>query len=484
MMNELLRTKFPPKVIDGPQEEGSIIDSNPIVNSVTNDEEDEMYSGNSNVESGEGDQNFQIDQKVGMNHIKQESSDFFNQERESYLIRYEQMIMEQEKEQNTAFSHVESLLGLLEDVLPIRRIKNSDGTLIKEVFVEDLKQAYRKIKCSKDFEMIKSDKQFMMVLDIICEETEWSSDKVGSIAEAEQYHVADIRSKRNEYYMISWPEIIQCYRICVIGMQTLQMIGSESTIRERAKERTLSILSLYKKSFYPKSTPSAPDVTNTNIYNESIMKNEDLDKRKLTGFNQWTSERYKKKPRDWFINNNTRSLIIGVMVMCVLFMKFPFAAKEVAQYQETMSKLTDTDQYLREANSSLNFGTDTLRENLFLVAVTGSVAEQLLVQSIEADYILRRKYTRKSNKDLSLIPSSRTTPPSPRTKIDESIAVQKPLNKEDDNNKYNNNNHKDNTSVAENRRSNSFKMAFSFIWCKLRSNGNNCKVLSRKRKPS
>merc|ERR1719491_780413 len=136
------------------------------------------------------------------------------------------MMMEQEMEQISTLSHVRSLLGLLENSSLEGQTRKDDNNLLKEVSLEDLKRIHDKIKCSSNFEIVKTDKQFMMVLEILCEEKVYSTaieDRGNGGGNGHGNRIPKI----NEHKNISWAEIIQCYRICVVGMQTLETIGSE-----------------------------------------------------------------------------------------------------------------------------------------------------------------------------------------------------------------------------------------------------------------
>ena len=173
-------------------------------------------------------------------------------EKKFFLIRYEHMMMDQEKEQRSTISHLKFFLKLLMDLQADTKGEDSechplDDEISEECFlteftIEDLKQAYEKLKNSPQYDVLKTDKQFLMVLDILCDD--------------DKYGPTDIHTPATKDSKISWAEIIQCYRNCITGMQTLEQIGANSTIRNRAKERTLALLSGYRKSSFASSSPS------------------------------------------------------------------------------------------------------------------------------------------------------------------------------------------------------------------------------------
>lgn len=256
-----------------------------IVNSVTNDEDDwadsKHNSGRSILRSVTNDDDDSIEpkdecqcvampvQQYPLNHPSEFSSNgtkstelpqptmpMFSQvpsesnvfENEFFLIRYEHMMMDQEKEERSASSHLQFFLKLL---LDLKADTKGDGSACHQVgdeasqdcylvefALEDLKEAYGKLKNSPKYDVVKTDKQFLMVLDILCDD---------------KYDHTDITISETDR-KISWAEIVQCYRNCVTGMQTLEKIGADTTIRNRAKERTLALLSGYRKSSFTNSS--------------------------------------------------------------------------------------------------------------------------------------------------------------------------------------------------------------------------------------
>ena len=186
-------------------------------------------------------------------------------EKELFLIRYEHMMMDQEKEQRSTISHLKFFLKLLMDLQADSKGENrechplgdeiSEECFLIEFSIEDLKQAYGKLKNSPQYDVVKTDKQFLMVLDILCDD---------------KYGPTDMHTPETKDIKISWAEIIQCYRNCITGMQTLEQIGANSTIRNRAKERTLALLSGYRKSSFASSSPSTTVTVQTKALEEKI----------------------------------------------------------------------------------------------------------------------------------------------------------------------------------------------------------------------
>ena len=257
-----------------------------IVNSVTNDEDIWIEPRNNNQDSREttrhisdnyrsafSKQECAIDQfdqhksailpsfPVSLPDNRHSMDDLFD--KRSYLTRYECMMNEQEKEQTSTISHLKCFFEVLIEIRNngndgVDRLQRFDGSkdnyLLTEFSIEDLKKANKKIKESKKYDTIKTDKQFLMALDILCEDEDTS--------------------------VVVWAEIVQIYRICVVGMQTLEIIGHNSTIRNRTKERTLALLR-YTESSHANYTPRAhgprgsydmKDVNATRVDKESLNK--------------------------------------------------------------------------------------------------------------------------------------------------------------------------------------------------------------------
>lgn len=252
------------------------------------------------------------------------SSKFFDQE--SYLIRYEHMMEEQEMEQISTLSHVQYLLELSEDLLLDGKdeayrnhtSRSENNNLLKEFTFVDLKRVQEKIEHSNEFDIIKTDKQFLMVLEILCEEKDNSTAVVNS------------EEKQDK---ISWAEIIQCYRTCVVGMQTLEIIGSHGTIRKRAKERTLAVLSLYRKSSSANSSHSLTVSPNTCGALSSKMRNGD-NVIQSSGCEQGSQQ--DSRPRR-LLGHPFVSVFTGAMIAAIWFSKHHHPAELMTQSRDIPS---------------------------------------------------------------------------------------------------------------------------------------------------
>jgi len=158
----------------------------------------------------------------------------------AYLMRYENMVRTQEAEDMTTVAHIrpciERLLELAGyDPRQIKAWSNADNKNFfgQEISFVDLKKALCRLQNTKDTpEFLLTDRQLMMVLSLLTSKT-----KLVSKEEEEE----------EEYLKITWAEFLQCYKVCIAGMQTLEFIPKTATAaRNRARDRTLSLMSLFE----------------------------------------------------------------------------------------------------------------------------------------------------------------------------------------------------------------------------------------------
>ena len=98
--------------------------------------------------------------------------------------------------------------------------------LQSEISFEQLKLAYD-ILLQQQNEFMTTDRQFMMVLKLLTQKVDLKQTELNA---AVPY--------------ITWAEVIQCYKVCVSGMLTLQ--HSAPAVRARTRDRTLALLSLFE----------------------------------------------------------------------------------------------------------------------------------------------------------------------------------------------------------------------------------------------
>ncbi len=282
--------------------------------------------------------------KSTMPMFRQEPLERNLDEEEFFLVRYEQMMFVQEKEQRSTISHLKFFLNLLTDLRGDKRGELDERYLVEddidddyflfEFSIEDLKQAYGKLKNSPKYDVVKTDKQFLMVLDILCDD---------------KYGITDIHTPETKNGKISWAEILQCYRNCITGMQTLEKIGANSTIRNRAKERTLALLSGYRKSSFASSSPSTTESFQTKNLEQKIY--DDTCTGKVPGIPQEShSERQSKE----LPNYPLVSFFVGAIIGALLVLG-------QSSYSHTMMQFNFSRIYV---NESLHSSVESIHESM------------------------------------------------------------------------------------------------------------------------
>jgi hypothetical protein len=227
-----------------------------IVNSVTEDEEDRQarYAPPSNKGPYIGYTPKASDARIGR-----------GQESVSFLRHYDAMLRQQEVEYEATLSHLRPLLHNLvvlaraEDdddqqrgsLTPYYKADDEDeNCLLRDFTFEELKRALTTLEhAPSSYKFMAEDRQFLLTLSMLTEKVDLA-DPATCAAEDR----------------ITWIEIMQCYRICVLAMQTLEKIPEPKDIRARARGRGLSMMSL----FVPVSTQDAS--SETSVVGEEIFE--------------------------------------------------------------------------------------------------------------------------------------------------------------------------------------------------------------------
>jgi hypothetical protein len=146
---------------------------------------------------------------------------------EAYLARYERMTNEQEAELAATLAYLQPFFDLFVDLTtehPQERAFKGATSLSKFFTVSQFQQILATIEESDIYQNVKTDKQFMMTLRLIAERSVGGNEENASV---------------------SLGEFLQCYRSCIVGAQTLELLPSGSSIRNQAKARTMNMLSTF-----------------------------------------------------------------------------------------------------------------------------------------------------------------------------------------------------------------------------------------------
>jgi hypothetical protein len=179
-------------------------------------------------------------------------SDEYRRQALAYLLNYETMVRQQEAEDMAVLAHMRpcvarlvELMGASPHAVPNRTDGwNHPSFLTQEISLSQLRNAVSQLEeTTPDHhdmvavpEFMTTDRQLMMVLRLL-----------SSAAAA----------PNEQDVTLTWAEVIQCYKICIVGMVTLQHLpvfvesnanGNGTTlphVRARARERTLAMLRLF-----------------------------------------------------------------------------------------------------------------------------------------------------------------------------------------------------------------------------------------------
>jgi hypothetical protein len=162
-----------------------------------------------------------------------------NRDALAYLLRYETMVRQQEAEDMATLAHIRPCVERLEALAGIKAVSSSSrktraeadsALLAREISFASLKKALEALdeECDYSSEFMSTDRQLMMVLRLLTQKTGTDGDE------------------QDDDVFIAWVEFFQAYKVCIAGMLTLQHLPPTSAIRNRARDRTLAMLSLFE----------------------------------------------------------------------------------------------------------------------------------------------------------------------------------------------------------------------------------------------
>lgn len=161
--------------------------------------------------------------------VKDSSSD--DNQTKAYLFRYETMARQQQAEDMATVAHMNHCICRLMELLGMDvDVKEFNETfLCTEVSFEQLRLAFDILRQQEPREPMTTDRQLMMVLDMLTQKVDLKQPEQNASSP-----------------FVTWAEIVQCYKICVSGMVTLQHLEQHPNQRARARDRTLAMLSLFE----------------------------------------------------------------------------------------------------------------------------------------------------------------------------------------------------------------------------------------------
>lgn len=162
----------------------------------------------------------------------------------AYLLRYETMVRQQEAEDMAVLAHMRPCVTRLQELMDQQPSADSSmhhdhhedmEFLTHEITFVQLQTAVRRLEELQNnnsrpmMEHLTTDRQLMMVLRLLTQKVNGDSNNIDTPVPT-----------------ITWAEIVQCYKVCIAGMLTLQHLPNDSAIRARARDRTLAMLSLFE----------------------------------------------------------------------------------------------------------------------------------------------------------------------------------------------------------------------------------------------
>jgi hypothetical protein len=150
---------------------------------------------------------------------------------EAYLFRYETMARQQEAEDMATVAHLNPCICRLMELLgmEVNADDFNETFLCAEVSFEQLRLAFDILRQQQPLEPMTTDRQLMMILNMLTQKVDLKQPEQNASTP-----------------FVTWAEIVQCYKICVAGMVTLQHLQKYPTHRARARDRTLAMLSLFE----------------------------------------------------------------------------------------------------------------------------------------------------------------------------------------------------------------------------------------------
>lgn len=160
---------------------------------------------------------------------EEEDEDESKQQALAYVLRYETMIRQQEAEDLATLEHIRPCLERLEELAGLVPSKNGHFWT-RQVSFHSLKQALEALEAKREEdhkpELLSTDRQLMMVLKLLTQKADHGEEE--------------------QEVSITWAEFLQAYKTCIAGMLTLQHLPTTSIVRQRARDRSLALLSLFE----------------------------------------------------------------------------------------------------------------------------------------------------------------------------------------------------------------------------------------------
>lgn len=243
---------------------------------VGEDEDDALYDEEEDEEVDQRDPHAAL-----VDHVRSDNQN--NREALAYLLRYETMIRQQEAEDMATMAHLRPCLERLKELLPKESSGSSttqgggnnsnndskedapelldkqqqqlydDVVWTRQISYTNLRKALEILEMQEPTEFMTTDRQLMMILRLLTQSTTTGKDRTGPEA------------------TLTWAELVQCYKTCIVGMTTLQHLPNVDETRQRTRDRTLAMLALFEPTSRLWSSPVAHPTRSTVTANTSAL---------------------------------------------------------------------------------------------------------------------------------------------------------------------------------------------------------------------
>ena len=231
-----------------------------------------------------------------VDHVRSDNRN--NREALAYLLRYETMVRQQEAEDMATMAHLRPCLERLKELLPkditqdskedsspelMNKQQTEEAVWTRQISYSSLRKALEILELQGPTEFMTTDRQLMMILRLVTQST------------GKDMH-------RGPEATLTWAELVQCYKTCIVGMTTLQHLPKVDETRQRARDRTLAMLALFEPTGRLWSSPVAHPT-------RSLANTSALSSTQRSSFAPPRAVQPRKDKKNW--------LVVGTLLLCL-----------------------------------------------------------------------------------------------------------------------------------------------------------------------
>ena len=217
----------------------------------------------------------------------------------AYLLRYETMVRQQEAEDMATAAHLRPCLERLmeivgQDTTEEKQTGMDDEASVwkREISYADLRRALEFLEQQGPTEFMTTDRQLMMVM--------------------RQVNMAT--GRRQGSTCLTWAEFVQMYKICISGVMALNHFPELGPMRDRIKDRTLAMLTLFDPQTHMWS--SSTGSSSSNLSSRSSKGNAEglhgTQRSYPFATSPQSANKRRRKRRVWLLMGTTLLLLVAV----------------------------------------------------------------------------------------------------------------------------------------------------------------------------